>query len=90
MFLVALLFVCQFFDICPAAEFTSLPFIFDTVAENPFKTKIFLNPAVSVALIKEISRRDVFHLKNNESLGIEEKLGEWVTLIANEAAPSVR
>uniref|UniRef100_A0A915J1E7 Uncharacterized protein n=1 Tax=Romanomermis culicivorax TaxID=13658 RepID=A0A915J1E7_ROMCU len=69
---------------------SDLPLIFESVPESLFKTRIFLNPDAQVAVIKEMSRRDVAYVRNNDTFGIEENLGDWTTLLVNDAAPSIR
>lgn len=78
-----------FFALFIAEVSSQFPLGFEFAKEEPLKTRIYLNPALPVKRIKELSSREMDFVRNNDTFAIEEEVSEWFTMVNNEE-PSPR
>lgn len=85
---ILLVFSVAFFVSTTADE--EMPLSFEFAKDNPLKSRIYLNPLVSMKKINELASREVIFVKNNVTNKIEEETGEWYALVTNDTDPSPR
>lgn len=79
-----------FFILLPATYAQEMPLSFEFAKDNPLKSRIYLNPLLSMTKINELASREVSFVKDNVTNQIDEEIGEWYALVTNDDDPSPR